>query len=121
MNFQAVSRADGPALRACTRPEAHGTVRRKYILTAFGRILGGPLSVLCLTALFLLLVGNALYAIQSACISHRTYWVIRNTAVNNFNTNSRNLMRCTIYSKIPKANECPRQKYAFRLMAYVRG
>lgn len=36
---------------ARTRRETYGAERRKYILTAFGRILmGGPLSVLCLTA-----------------------------------------------------------------------
>lgn len=51
MNFRVVLRADGPVLRVYTRPGAHRMVCRKYILTAFGRILmGGLLSVLCLTA-----------------------------------------------------------------------
>lgn len=62
-SLHAAPRIDGPALhgtvraRMCTCARVHapretyGTERRKYILTAFGRILmGGPLSVLCLTA-----------------------------------------------------------------------
>jgi len=77
--------------------ETYGTDHRKYILTVFGRILmGGPLSVLCLTASsFFSSYGNASYAIQRIRFT-QTYRVTRRVTV----TNLRNIKRDVSVGKL---------------------
>lgn len=92
------SRIDEPALHVHARDVC--MERRKYISTAFGRILiGGLLSVLCLTApSFVFLgfwsVGNVIQRVRFT----RMYRIIRGITAEEIRYNSKNLRRSKLHA-----------------------